>query len=183
MSFALHPRRLVAAAAVGVCAVVGLAVVADASHAHPGKTYTITTLKARESVWIAAGRKAMSVGHRTPGNSLLETNDVRRSDVVLHKSGLAVSSSATPDAVPRKTVVLRRSGIVIPGSSKIEYRRALAATSTSSDARSSAASSNGDPTTLALVLICVGSVLTLCGATYLGARVVRRHRFASTRIA
>jgi hypothetical protein len=119
--------------------------------------------------------------------SLSETTLARpgnpSSDIVLHKSGLAVSSSATPDTVERKTVVLRRSGIVIPGSSKIEYRRALAATSTSSDARTSAASANGNLSTLALVLICLGSVLALCGATYLGARLVRRHRFATTRIA
>ena len=82
-----------------------------------------------------------------------------------------------------KTVVLRRSGIVVPGSSKIEYQRALAATSAGSGVRSSPASSDGDLSVFALGLICLGSVLALCGSTYLGRRLVRRHRFASTRIA
>lgn len=81
MSFTLHPRRLVAVAAVGVCAVAGAAVVADAGHAQQsGRTYTITTLKTRGSVWIAGGGKAMRVGRLNPGNRLLETNDVRRDD-------------------------------------------------------------------------------------------------------
>ena len=82
MSFAFHPRRLVAVAAIGVCAVAGVAVVADAGQAHPGRTYTVTTLKSRGSVWIAGGGKAMSVGRLNPGNRLLETNDVRRGDGV-----------------------------------------------------------------------------------------------------
>jgi hypothetical protein len=33
-----------------------------------GKTYTITTLKTRGSVWIAGGGKAMSPGRPNPGN-------------------------------------------------------------------------------------------------------------------
>ena len=120
--------------------------------------------------------------------SLCETTlarpaDPAPNDVVLHKSGHVVSRSATPDAGPSKPVVLRRSGIVVPGSSKIEYRRALAATSAGSDVSSSPASSNDDPSALAIVFICLGGVLALCGATYLGARLVRRHRFTSTRIA
>jgi hypothetical protein len=118
--------------------------------------------------------------------TLARSADPPPSDLVLHKSGLVVSqaaSSATPDAGPTKTVVLRRSGIVVPGSSKIEYRRALAATSDSSGVTSSPASSNGDLSAFELVLICLGGVLSLCGATYLGTRLVRRHRFASTRIA
>jgi hypothetical protein len=83
MSFTLHPRRLVAVAAVGVCAVAGAALVADAGRAQQsGRTYTITTLKTRGSVWIAGGGKAMRVGRLNPGNRLLETNDVRRDDGV-----------------------------------------------------------------------------------------------------
>lgn len=82
MSFALHPRRLVAAAAVGVCAVAGVTLFADAGHAQSGRTFTITTLKTRGSVWIAGGGKAMKVGRLNPGNRLLETNDIRRGDGV-----------------------------------------------------------------------------------------------------
>lgn len=107
-------------------------------------------------------------------------------DIVLHKTGVVVSratNSGMPDAAPMKTVVLRRSGIVVPGSSKIEYQRALAATSAGSGVRSSPASSDDDLSVFALGLICLGSVLALCGSTYLGRRLVRRHRFASTRIA
>jgi hypothetical protein len=83
MSFTSHPRRLVAVAAVGVCAAAGAALVADAGRAQEsGRTYTITTLKTRGSVWIAGGGKAMRVGRLNPGNRLLETNDVRRDDGV-----------------------------------------------------------------------------------------------------
>jgi hypothetical protein len=82
MSLALHTRRLVAVAAVGVCAAAGAALVADAGQAHPGRTYTIKTLKTRGSVWIAGGGKAMRVGRLRPGNRLLETKDVRRGDGV-----------------------------------------------------------------------------------------------------
>jgi hypothetical protein len=118
--------------------------------------------------------------------TLARSADPAPSDAVLHKSGLVVSrtaSSGTPDASRSKTVILRRSGIVVPGSSKIEYQRALATTSAGSGVGSSPASSNGDLSAFALVLICLGGVLALCGATYLGTRLVRRHRFASTRIA
>jgi hypothetical protein len=81
MPFALHPRRLVAVAAVGVCAVAGAALVADPGRAQQsGRTYTIATLKTRGSVWIAGGGKAMRVGRLNPGNRLMETNDVRRND-------------------------------------------------------------------------------------------------------
>jgi hypothetical protein len=82
MSFALHPRRLVATAAVAVCAVAGVALFADAGQAHPGMTYTIKTLKTRGSVWIAGGGKAMRPGRLNPGNRLLETNEIRRGDGV-----------------------------------------------------------------------------------------------------
>jgi hypothetical protein len=83
MSFSLHPRRLVAVAAVGVCAVAGAALVADTGRAQQsGRTYTITTLKTRGSVWIAGGGKAMRVGRLNPGNRLLETNEIRRDDGV-----------------------------------------------------------------------------------------------------
>jgi hypothetical protein len=47
-----------------------------------GRTYTITTLKTRGSVWIAGGGKAMRFGRLNPGNRLLETNEVRRGDGV-----------------------------------------------------------------------------------------------------
>ncbi len=118
--------------------------------------------------------------------TLARSADPAPGDLVLHKSGVVVSPatrSGTPAAAPTKTVVLRRSGILVPGSSKIEYQRALAATSAGPDVRSSQASPNGDLSAFELVLICLGGVLTLCGATYLGTRLVRRHRFASTRIA
>ena len=81
MSFTLHPRRLVAVAAVGACAAAGAALVPDAGHAQQSaRTYTITTLKTRGSVWIAGGGKAMRVGRLNPGNRLLETNNVQRDD-------------------------------------------------------------------------------------------------------
>ena len=104
MSFSLHPSRLVAVAAAVVCAVAGVAVVADAGQAHPGRTYTIKTLKTRGSVWIAGGGKAMSVGRLKPGNRLLETNDVRRGDGV---KGVFVGTVmvASPRTVAAKRAV------------------------------------------------------------------------------
>jgi hypothetical protein len=83
MSYAFRPRRLLTVASVGVCAIAGAALVADPGRAQQsGRTYTITTLKTRGSVWIAGGGKAMRVGRLNPGNRLLETNDVRRGDGV-----------------------------------------------------------------------------------------------------
>jgi hypothetical protein len=83
MSFTLHPRRLVAVAAVGVCAVAGATFLAEAGRAQQsGRTYTITTLKTRGSTWIAGGGKAMRPGRLNAGNRLLETSDVRRDDGV-----------------------------------------------------------------------------------------------------
>ena len=67
MSFTSHPRRLVAIAAVGACATAGAALLADPGRAQQsGTTYTITTVKTRGSVWIAAGGKTMRVGRLNP---------------------------------------------------------------------------------------------------------------------
>jgi len=108
------------------------------------------------------------------------------SRVVLHKSGFVVSpasNSPTPDVRATKPVVLHRSGVVVPGSSKLEYQQALTATSPGSDTQPAPATASDGLSALALVILCVGGLGALCGATYLGARLVRRHRFASTRIA
>jgi hypothetical protein len=122
----------------------------------------------------------------SPGaTALAHPTDSSSDDRVLRKSGFVVSpaaNSATPDAAA-KPVVLHRSGVVIPGSSKLEYQQALAATSAGSGTQPAPATSSNGLSALAVVLVCVGGVGALCGATYLGARLVRRHRFASTRIA
>ena len=101
MSFALHPRRLVAVAAVGVCAVAGAALVADAGQAHPGRTYTIKTLKTRGSVWIAGGGKAMRVGRLSPGNL---------TDFVLARSGDAGEKPALIDGPSGRTITYAQLG-------------------------------------------------------------------------
>jgi hypothetical protein len=105
MSFTSHRRRLTAIAAVGACAVAGTALIADAGRAQqPGKTYTITTLKERGSVWIAGGGKTMREGRLSPGNRLLETNEVRRDDDV---KGVFVATVmvASPRTVAAKRAV------------------------------------------------------------------------------
>ena len=108
MSFTLHPRRLVAVAAVGVCAVAGAGLVADAGRAEQsGRTYTITTLKTRGSVWIAGGGKVMRVGRLNPGNRLLETNDVLRDDGV---KGVFVGTVMV--ASPRTVAARRAVGLM-----------------------------------------------------------------------
>jgi hypothetical protein len=111
MSFTLRPRRLVAVAAVGVCAVAGAALVADAGRAQQsGRTFTITTLKTRGSVWIAGGGKAMRVGRLNPGNRLLETNGVRRDDGV---KGVFVGTVmvASPRTVAAKRAIGMMRGV------------------------------------------------------------------------
>jgi len=105
---------------------------------------------------------------------------------VLHKSAFVVSPAPNSDTagVPAtKPVVLRRSGVVVPGSSASEYQHALAATSSGSGTELIPATSSDGLSALGIVLICVGGVGVLCAATYLGTRLVRRHRFASARIA
>jgi hypothetical protein len=111
VSFALHPRRLVAVAAVAACAVAGAGLVADAGRAQQsGRTYTITTLKTRGSVWIAGGGKAMRVGRLNPGNRLLETSDIRRDDGV--KGGfVGTVMVATPRTVAAKRAVGMMRGV------------------------------------------------------------------------
>jgi hypothetical protein len=118
--------------------------------------------------------------------ALAHPADPSSDDPVLHKSGFVVSpapKSGTPDATPTKPVVLRRSGVVVPGSSKLEYQQALAATSLDAGTQPGPAASSDGLSALAIVFICMGGIGVLCGATYLGARLVRRHRFASARIA
>jgi hypothetical protein len=120
------------------------------------------------------------------GTALARAADSPSDNGVLHKSGFVVSpavNSGTADAPATKPVVLRRSGVVVRGSSKTEYQRALAATSPGSAVEPSPATSSDGLSALAIVLICVGGVGVLCGATYLGALLVRRHRFTSARIA
>ncbi len=105
MSFTLHRRGLIAAVAAAACAVTGAALVADSGRAQqPGRTYTITTLKTRGSVWIAGGGKAMREGRLNPGNRLLETNDIRRDDGV---TGVFVATVmvASPRAVAAQRAV------------------------------------------------------------------------------
>ena len=72
------------AASLGVLvAIAAVLLVAAAGAAGSGdKTYTITAVKTRGSVWIAGGGKAMNPGRLNPGNRLLETNEIRRDDGV-----------------------------------------------------------------------------------------------------
>jgi hypothetical protein len=111
MSFTAHPRRLVALAAVGVCAAAGAALLADPGRAQEsGTTYTITTLKTRGSVWIAGGGKTMKPGRLNPGNRLLETNEVRRDDGV---KGVFVGTAmvASPRSVAAQRAVAMMRGV------------------------------------------------------------------------
>ena len=111
MSFTAHPRRLVALAAVGVCAAAGAALLAAPGRAQEsGTTYTITTLKTRGSVWIAGGGKTMKPGRLNPGNRLLETNEVRRDDGV---KGVFVGTAmvASPRSVAAQRAVAMMRGV------------------------------------------------------------------------
>src|SRR3954462_14038389 len=116
--------------------------------------------------------------------ALAHPGDSSSRDRVLHKSGFVVSpaaNSATPDATV-ESLVLHRSGVVVPGSSQLESQQARAATSAGSGTKPAPATSSNGLSALAVVLVCVGGVGALFGALYLGARLLRRHRVASTRI-
>jgi hypothetical protein len=136
--------------------------------------------------FLAVSLAVLAFGPAAFATALAHPADLSSDNRVLHKSGFVVSpasNSATPDVTATKPVVLHRSGIVVPGSSKPEYQQALTATSPGSDTQPAPATASDGLSALAIVLICVGGVGALGGATYLGARLVRRHRFASTRIA
>jgi hypothetical protein len=70
------------AAAAAVLVVAGAAAVlllaAPSSARNVGKTYTITTVRTRGSVWVAATPQGMRVGRLSPGDRLVETNDILR---------------------------------------------------------------------------------------------------------
>jgi hypothetical protein len=136
--------------------------------------------------FLAVGLGVLAFGPAAFATALAHPADLSSDNRVLHKSGFVVSpasNSATPDVTATKPVVLHRSGVVVPGSSKLEYQQAQTATSPGSDTQPAPATGSDGLSALAIVVICVGGVGALCGARYLGARLVRRHRSASTRIA
>ncbi len=100
------------AASLGVLvAIAAVLLVAAAGAAGSGdKTYTITTVKTRGSVWIAGGGKAMNPGRLNPGNRLLETNEIRRDDGV---KGVFVATAmiASPRTVAAKDAIGLMRGI------------------------------------------------------------------------
>src|SRR5436309_3455742 len=83
---------------------------------------------------------ALSLG----GTALARPAD-SSSDRALHKSGFAVSptsNSGTAHVTATKPVVLHRSSVVVPGSSRIEYQQALAATNPAPGPQPGPATSN-----------------------------------------
>jgi hypothetical protein len=113
MSYTPRTRRLLAVAAAVSCAAAAAALVTEteSGRAQQGdRTYTITTLKTRGSVWIAGGGKAMRIGRLNPGNRLLETNDIRRDDRV---KGVFVGTVmvASPRTVAAKRAVAMMRGV------------------------------------------------------------------------
>lgn len=70
---------LAGAAATVLASVAAILVLAAPSSARDaGKTYTITTVRTRGSVWVAAAPKGMRVGRLSPGDRVVETNDILR---------------------------------------------------------------------------------------------------------
>jgi hypothetical protein len=59
-------------------AAAGLVRTDPSSAGNAGKTYTIKTVKTLGSTWVAASPKGMRMGHLSPGDRLVETNDVLR---------------------------------------------------------------------------------------------------------
>ena len=70
-----HSRWLYAVVVVVLAgAAAGLVRVDPSSAGNAGKTYTIKTVKALGSTWVAASPKGMRMGHLSPGDRLFETN-------------------------------------------------------------------------------------------------------------
>jgi hypothetical protein len=95
-------RSGVAAVLAGAAAVLLLAAPSSAREA--GKTYTITTVRTRGSVWVAAAPEGMKVGRLSPGDRLIETNDILRDG---HVKGLFIGTAmvASPRPVAAKHAV------------------------------------------------------------------------------
>lgn len=64
-----------------------------------GRTYTITTLKTRGSVWIAGGGKAMRFGRLNPGNRPSAT------DVIVGGTGAYRGARGTVASTEAKDVL------------------------------------------------------------------------------
>src|SRR5919198_1312 len=105
----LHSRHawIVAASLSVVVAVVATILLSPAGAAGGGRTYTVKTVKAEGSLWIAGGGKTMSPGHLSAGNRLFETNAVRRDDGV---KGVFVATVMV--ASPRTVAAKRAIGLM-----------------------------------------------------------------------
>ena len=93
-------RYGVATVLAGTAAVLLLAVPSSARDT--GKTYTITTVRTRGSVWVSAAPKGMKEGRLSPGDRLIETNDILRDGHVKGRFiGTAMVASPHPVAAQR----------------------------------------------------------------------------------
>ncbi len=93
------------AAAIVVAATAAVLLLAGPSSARDaGKTYRITTVKTRGSVWVGAAPKGMTVGRLSPGDRLVETNDILRDGRV---KGLFIGTAmvASPRTVAAKQAI------------------------------------------------------------------------------
>ena len=77
-------------AAILACAAAVLLLAVPSSARDTGKTYTITTVKTRGSAWISAAPKGMKEGRLSPGDRLVETNDILRDG---HVKGLFIGTA------------------------------------------------------------------------------------------
>jgi hypothetical protein len=74
-----HSRWLYAAVVVILSSAAAGLVQADPSTAgNAGTTYTVKTVRTLGSTWVAASPKGMMTGHLSPGDRLVETNDILR---------------------------------------------------------------------------------------------------------
>ena len=95
----------VAAILAGTAAALLLAIPSSARET--GKTYTITTVKTRGSVWISAAPKGMKEGRLSPGDRLVETNDILRDG---HVKGLFIGTAMV--ASPHPVAAQRAIGMI-----------------------------------------------------------------------
>lgn len=98
---------LAAAASAVLGAIVVLLLAAPGSARNTGKTYTITTVKTRGSIWVAATQKGMRPGRLSPGDRVFETSDVLRDGRV---KGVFIGTATV--ASPRTVAAGRAIGMV-----------------------------------------------------------------------
>src|SRR4051794_1631291 len=79
MKFNLYSKRLACVGAMVVACAAGVLLLAGQSSArNTGETFTITTVKTVGTGWLDVEPKGVTKGHFSPGDQVIETNEILR---------------------------------------------------------------------------------------------------------